>query len=269
MSRLWRNRRAFAGITVVGIRTFFTYRSLVTFFTVSMLLQVYLLKVVWTAIYGSQPRIDGVPIQTLIVYLTLTNLQLHFAFSDLPRLVRNRLREGQVATDLTRPLGFPAQLVANQLGGTIAGLTLLLPALPMALFLGGLALPASPVAGLLYVGSLGLAYLIELLIGMIVGLIAFWTLEIWGIQAILGFVSRFFSGALVPIWLFPGVLRKVAEMLPFQAIASIPASIFIGRISGRGVVDAIGLQVIWIVLLLTLAALVWRRAQRHIVVQGG
>lgn len=158
MSRLWRNRRGFAGITVVGIRTFFTYRSLVTFFMVSMLLQVYLLKVVWTAIYGSQPRIDGVPIQTLIVYLTLTNVQLHFAFSDLPRLVRNRLREGQVATDLTRPLGFPAQLVANQLGGTIAGLTLLLPALPMALFLGGLALPASPVAGLLYVGSLGLAY---------------------------------------------------------------------------------------------------------------
>src|SRR5262249_25022606 len=73
VSRLWRNRRAFAGITVVGIRTFFTYRSLVTFFMVSMLLQVYLLKVVWTAIYGSQPRIDGVSIQTLIVYLTLTN----------------------------------------------------------------------------------------------------------------------------------------------------------------------------------------------------
>ena len=102
-SRLWWNRRAFAGITVVGIRTFFTYRSLVAFFTVNMLLQVYLLKVVWTAIYGSQPRIDGVPIQTLIVYLTLTNLQLHFAFSDLPRLVRNRLRDGQMATDLLRP----------------------------------------------------------------------------------------------------------------------------------------------------------------------
>jgi len=269
VSGLWRNRRAFAGIITVGIRTFFTYRSLATFFMVGMLLQIYLLKVVWTAIYGFQPRIDGVPIRTLVVYITLTNLQLYFAYSDLPRLMRNRLREGQVATDLTRPLGLPAQLVANQLGRTIAALTLLLPALPLALFLGGLALPASAVAGLQYVGSLGLAYAIDLLIGLIVGLITFWTLEIWGIQAILDYVSRFFSGALVPIWLFPGVLRKVAEMLPFQAIASIPASIFIGRISGRGVVDAIGLQVIWIVLLLTLAALVWRRAQRHIVVQGG
>ncbi len=117
--------------------------------------------------------------------------------------------------------------------------------------------------------SLGLGYLVAMLMGLLLGLMAFWTLELGGVLTIYAFANQFFGGALVPLWFFPPLLRRVADLLPFQAQAFIPLSIYTGQLVGTQAVEALALQLFWVVALFGLARLVWQRAMYRVVIQGG
>ena len=142
-------------------------------------------------------------------------------------------------------------------------------ALPAAFIAGSLRPPASVESGVFYLASVVLAYGVMALMGLLLGFVAFWTLETTGMVAIFRFANLFFAGGLVPLAFFPAPLRTVAEALPFQTQAFIPVSLYLGRIQGTDAFRALGLQLLWLVLLGAVAAAVWRRAVTKIVVQGG
>jgi ABC-2 type transport system permease protein len=263
------NLPAYLQIVSLLTQTAFAYRVELVVELAGLLLKVFLLRVVWTAVYAGRTEVDGVPLEEVIGFMTLANLQLFLMASWIAGYLYDRIRQGLIALDLARPVPFMGQLMAYQVGGTVALLPFLLVAAPLAFLVGGLQLPASPIAAALYLVSLLLAYLVSTLIAMLIGLVAFWTTEIWGIRTIVDFVSQFFSGALVPLWFFPPLLREVAGWLPFQAQAYLPLTIYLGRTTGLAALGLLGLQLFWVLLLGGCVALVWRRAMRRVVVQGG
>jgi len=82
-------------------------------------------------------------------------------------------------------------------------------------------------------------------------------------------VANFFAGALVPLWFFAPVLLAVAKALPFQSEGFVPVAIYLGQLQGSAALQAMGLQIFWVLALTALARLVWSRAHRRVVVQGG
>jgi ABC-2 type transport system permease protein len=269
MRRLAANWPAYLQIVSLNAQVVFAYRTGVAIELTAMLLKIFLLKVVWTAVYAGRGVVDDVALREVITFTTLANLQFYLLFSNATSYLYSRIREGLIALDLARPVPFLGQLMAHQVGGTAAFGPYVLLAAPFAFLVGGIQPPASLAAGGLYLVSLLLAYLVTTMIGILVGLLAFWTLEIWGIHSIVNFVSQFFSGALVPLWFFPPVMRDIANWLPFQAQAFLPLSIFLGRIEGWAVAEALAVQLLWVAVLGAFVVLVWRRAMRRVVVQGG
>lgn len=268
-SALAPNLPAYLQIISLWVQTAYAYRFQIAFELVGILLKIFLLKVVWTAVYAGRAEVDGVPLREVISFTTLANLQLWVMESYITGYLYSRVREGLIALDLARPTPFLGQLMANQLGGTASSLPFLLIAGPLALLLGGIDLPASPAAAALYGCSLLLAYLISSLIGILIGMLAFWTTEIWGIRSIVEFVSQFFSGALVPLFFFPPLLREISAWLPFQGQAYLPIAIYTGRMGGYEAGLALAVQLGWVAALGLIAGLLWRRAMGRIVIQGG
>lgn len=249
--------------------TVLTYRTDYLLAIVLLLVQVYLLRVVWTAVYADRGVAAGITVHTVIAYATLATVQYTlfspWRFSQIPQ----RVREGKVAMDLLRPVGFCGQMIAGQVGGTAAMAPFMLVALPFALAFGGAAAPPSAWAAVAYAVSLVLAYAISQLLALAVGLVAFWTVENTGIFMIYRVVAQFLSGALVPLWFMPGPLRALAQVLPFQATAYVPTATYLGEIHGTGLAEALGVQALWVALLAALTRLVWSRAVHRVVVQGG
>ena len=250
-------------------QTFLTYRVNLGLQLLGILLQVYLLKVVWTAVYEGRTEVDGIALGTLIAYLTLANLQVWAIYPQTAEVLPPRIQSGAIALDLARPIGLLVQLIWRSVGATLGLVALVVVALPLAAVLGSLRPPASAEAAVLYVIGLLLGYGITLAIGILLGLVAFWTLETHGITILYHFVNQFFAGALVPLWFFPDWLRTVAELLPFQTQAFLPLSIYFGRLVGTDALRAIGVQVVWLVILWLAAGLVWRAAIHRVVIQGG
>jgi ABC-type uncharacterized transport system permease subunit len=146
---------------------------------------------------------------------------------------------------------------------------LLAVAFPVAFIAGELRSPASVEAGVGYAVALVLAWVVSMLLNVLIGLVAFWTLEMNGFRMIYRLVGNFATGALIPLWFMPGGLRTVIELLPFQAIAFVPVSIYVGEPATGSVWTALLLQAFWVLALALVIRWVWSQAFRHAVIQGG
>jgi ABC-type uncharacterized transport system permease subunit len=269
MKRLWINVPAYLQLATLWPQMALTYRVELVFRVLGILLKIYLLKVIWTAVYAGRGVVDGIELTELIAFITLAQFQVWVMFPLIADYIQERVHEGTIALDLARPVPFLGQLLALQLGGTASYLPFVLLAVPLAFVLGGFVPPASWSAGLLYLLSLGLGYLVSVLLSMLLGLISFWTVQTWGAIEIYSYTNQFFTGALVPLWFFPPWLRQVANLLPFQAQTFIPLSIYVGQVPAHDIPPVLGIQVGWVVVLFALAWFVWQRAMRRVIIQGG
>ncbi len=269
MKHLKKNIGAYLKIAELWPQMVLAYRTSLAFDLLGLLLKVYLLNMVFTAAYAGRGTINGIHLNQVITFVTLANLQVWLLFPIIARYLYGRIRQGQVAFDLARPVPILGQLLAHQVGATAARFPVVLLSMPLIMIVGGLEPPPSATAGLLYLLSLALGYLITVLIALMIGLLGFCTIEIRGFLIIYDFASQFFAGALVPLWFFPPLLRRAADVLPFQAQAFIPISLYIGQISGVQAVEALALQLLWVGSLGGFAWLLWQRVLWRITIQGG
>jgi ABC-2 type transport system permease protein len=266
---IWRNVPAYLQLASMWPKMAVIYRLELMFNMVGLLLRVFLLSMVFRAVYAGRATVDGIALDQVITFVTLANLQNVLLSPMIADHIRERIRDGSVVYELGRPPSFLGQLLALQAGSTAALVPFVMLALPFAWLVGGIMPPPTLAAALLYVLSLVLGYIIGVLLSVLIGLAAFWTTEIGGFLMIYMFVNRFFGGALVPLWFFPPLLRRLAEALPFQAQTFIPLSLYSGQSAGVDAAGALVLQLGWVTLLAAVDWTVWRRAMRRVVVQGG
>jgi viologen exporter family transport system permease protein len=253
----------------MAARKVYIYRMNVIFGIVLTGVTIYLLTVVWRTGYAGRSEVNGIAIGQLLTYLTIANLQVRFLTADVDEDIRERIREGQIAFDINRPTPFPSMLMAGAAGKMLGMVPMLVIGLPVALVAGELRPPPTLSAGLGYAVSLLLAWVIAVELNLAMGLIAFWTLELTGFQMMYRLVGQFCTGALIPLWFMPGAVRDVVQALPWQAMGFLPVSIYVGEPVTGSLITALGVQLLWMVVLLGIITWVWRMAFRNAVIQGG
>ena len=263
------NLPAWVEIARANIRWHYMYRFNVLMGILLTGITIYLLTVVWRAAYDGRAEVDGIGIQQTLVYLTIANLQLYFLRPDISADIQARIREGQIGFDLSRPVGYPSQLIAGAAGDMIGLLPMVVISVPVALIAGELEPPSSFDAGLAYAASFLFAWIIAVQLNMVIGLVSFWTLEMTGFEMMYRLIGNFATGALVPLWFMPDALRAIVQVLPFQSIAFVPVSVYVGEPATGAVWSALAVQGFWAVALVGVIRWVWSRAFLRTVIQGG
>jgi ABC-2 type transport system permease protein len=181
-----------------------------------------------------------------------------------------RIRSGDVAIDLYRPVGLLGWYLASDLGRAAYHLLTrgLAPTVVGALLF-DIKLPDSVGAALGFALALPLAVVVSFAIRFLVACSAFWLLDQSGLKVMSGAFAIFFSGMMLPLVLFPGLLGVVARALPWAAYLQVPADIWLGKRVGLDLLAALAFQALWAVVLLGCCQLVLRAATRKVVVQGG
>jgi ABC-2 type transport system permease protein len=181
-----------------------------------------------------------------------------------------RVRTGDVAVDLARPVDPQLAYLASDLGR--AAYSIIPRGLPPMLVGGlvfGLAMPATALPYLLGSISLLLAVTVSFACRWLANLAAFWLLDLRGVMMIYVLASGLLSGHLLPVHWFPGWLAAIANATPFPSIIQTPIDIVTGREAGGGALALIGVQLGWLVVALLAGRLVFAAGTRKLVVQGG
>ncbi len=245
-----------------------TYRFEVFTEIGSVLIRVYIMRSLWTALYAQNAQPDNLPLPAMITYSTVALLMSLILEVDGTRMIRTRMREGTIATDFMKPISVPAFFFADGLGQTAFHALLIVPALLFALLFVHVQVPP-PATFAAFALAFALGYMVNFFLNFIMNSIAFWTLETFSIQLMVRWASDLLSGLVLPLTFFPGAAGKIVEALPFAAIYWTPLRIFIGELPPSGWPLALATQAGWIAVFAAGGALIWNAGSRRIVVQGG
>lgn len=245
-----------------------TYRMEVFTNVGSLVVRLYLMKSVWTALYAQNAAPAGVSLHVVLTYTAIALLMSLVLELDGTRQIRDRIREGSIATDLMKPISLPLYFFSDGVGMTLLHALLIVPALIVSLLIVHIDVPPPHVLAAFGLSFL-LGYLVNFLLNFLMNCVAFWTLETFAVQLMVRWMSDLLGGQVVPLIFFPGVLQKVVLALPFAAVYSTPLLIYVGTIPPAGYLVAWGAQLGWFIVFALLSALIWHAAQRRVVVQGG
>lgn len=257
-------------ITSSGFRRFATYRqATIAAFTTNIMFG-FLRTYVLVAVAGGG-MVAGYSGSQLLTYVWtgqgLLGVVMLWGWTDLS----DRIRSGDIVTDLLRPIHPVLNYLAADLGR--AGYAMIFrffpPILAGALFFDlyrpaeVLTYPLFAVSVLLaIVGCFGCRYLIQSA--------AYWLLDTRGVNMMWLFMSGLISGLYFPIRFLPDwAVALLWFGTPGPSFLQAPMDILIERDALPVRLGMIGVQALWAVLLLWLCHVVQKRAERKLVIQGG
>ncbi|MFD1358768.1 ABC transporter permease [Fictibacillus halophilus] len=237
--------------------------------TFSVLLRMLVIYFFWRAVYSNRSEIESLSFDGMITYIIIA-MFLQMFVSGVGRELAHTIKDGNIAIELMRPYHLITRLIAMDIGDKV--IYFIRGALPLgilAFVFMDVALPATWQSGILFFLSALMGIWIGTFFDLLIAILAFWTINLWGLEVMKEAVVSFFSGALVPLILFPEWFQNVSLFLPFQAMVYVPVAIYTGILTGTEAWLAVGSQLIWAVLLFGLLRVLWSVAMKKVTIFGG
>ncbi|HET7398900.1 MAG TPA: ABC-2 family transporter protein [Intrasporangium sp.] len=263
--------RSFWLLARAGLRRQSTYRlALLAGMATNSAFGLIRASIVLAALASAGSRIGGYDAPTAVAFVwwgqALLGTVNLWGFSD----IKDRVRTGDVAVDFLRPVDPQLAYLAADLGRAAVNLAARgLPTLAIGALLFELTWPPGALAWVVGLGSVCLAVVVAFAGNFLVNLLAFWLVEVRGIQLVWMITAGLFCGLYLPVPWFPHWLRTIAQWSPFPSMMQNPIDILAGRVVGADVWGALGSQVFWAVMLLAVGQVVLRAGRRRLEVQGG
>lgn len=221
-----------------------------------------LLFIIWSAIFRNLGTdvIGGMTKWQLVTYYFVFTVIAGFSsyYRNVSNVLCRDISQGNLSRYICRPLkyllhqffyGVGYNLYPCILGTVIlfllAGFTMKENADILSLLLGII---------VVFVGAF-ITFLLHALIGMI----AFWTEMIYGFKDLVLHMGSFFSGSLLPLSMFPGIINKFSLFMPFRYMTYEPVIVFIRAHTYGEIFIILRNQIICAGVMVVIAWLVWKK----------
>src|SRR5438105_10269861 len=227
----------------------------------------------WRAIFKERcGGLHGYDYGSMIYYYLLALLVSNLVTpTEDERQITADIREGQINSVLTKPLSYLAYRFSIFLSGRLVYTAVTLP--PIALiflyFRHYIVLPEHLMTYFYALVSMLMAAFIQFFITYSLAMMAFWILEISTIVFIVYSFEYFLGGQMFPIDIMPSAVQAVMKWLPFYYELFCPVAIFLGRLKGADLMQALAIQAGWLFVAWMWARFMWRRGLGHYQAVGG
>jgi ABC-2 type transport system permease protein len=181
------------------------------------------------------------------------------------------IREGQINALLTKPMSYLAYRFSIFLSSRLVYTAVTLP--PIALiffyFRRYIVLPTDVMTYVYATISTVMAAFMQFFITYSLAMMAFWILEISTIVFIVYSFEYFLGGQMFPIDIMPPTVQVVMKWMPFYYELFCPIAIFMGRLQGAELIQALAIQAGWLLLMWVAAHVMWKRGLGHYQAVGG
>lgn len=225
---------------------------------------------IWSAVYHPGQSIAGYNLPQMITYISVGWIIRSFYINTIDQEMAYEVIEGKIAVDLIKPVSIQWMWISRAIGESAFRLVLLtLPTAIVISFAFHLQAPASREDFLLFLAAIVGSFFLMSAINFMIGTCAIPLKSILALIRAKFWLIELLSGLLIPMSYFPERARAVLAWLPFEHIAYTPLQIYLGKLDRPHALRALATQWVWVVVLLALADVWWRRASRRITIQGG
>lgn len=229
---------------------------------------------VFQAFYQADPLAFPMTLQATCSYIWLQQAFLAlFMGWFMENEIFEGIKSGNIVYELCRPIDLYHMLFFRSMAHRIS--RALLRCVPILIFASllpdpyGLSFPASSLAGVLFLLGMSLGLLVTVAFCMLVYISVFYTISPQGIRILSVSALELLTGSILPLPFFPQGIRRVLELLPFAAMQNVPLRIYSGDLAGIEALQALSLQLFWLVFLVFVGRLLMKNASKKLVLQGG
>ncbi|RIX52687.1 ABC transporter permease [Paenibacillus nanensis] len=266
--------RAYASIWRLRFINGMQYRAAALAGIATQLFFGFVFIMIFAAFYASSTGETPISLQDLITYVWLQQIFLSFImlwFRD--QELFDLITGGNIAYELCRPLELYPHWYAKLLAQRFASAVLRCFPLLTIIFIipepYRMSLPPSIASFVLFIVTLLLGLLVVVAISMMIYISVFWTMSPIGSILMISVVGEFLAGMIIPVPLMPKWLQTIAYILPFRWTTDFPFRVYSGHIPVSEALWGIGIQLLWLLILVLAGRALMGRALRSVVVQGG
>ena len=251
MVKLWRRYKPFIN---AGIQELISYRVNFILYRIGDVMGAFVAFYLWKAVFDSsqEPLIQGFSMADITLYIIMSFVTNLLTRSDSSFMIGDEVTELGSKWLIFISVGLPflsvivlMKILSGQGIVEVLGLTTL------------------------YLFSLTLAYLINFFFNICFGFSAFVFKNLWGSNLLKTSIVAFMSGSLIPLAFFPKVISDILSFLPFSSLIYTPVMIIVGKYDASQILQALLLQLFWLIVMVGLSQLIWKRVQSFITIQGG
>ena len=264
--------RTFWKLAEISMQSHLYYR---TSFIINIISPAILLAgqyLLWSALYAQQAgsAIGGMERREMFSYILIA-----FAMNNLlgwagENTLSREIKSGTIVARCIRPVSFLTQYMAQMTGALLLqGMrNLVLVIVGFACFPEYMKIPEGG-AVLTFLPCFLLSVIQRLMMIDVFSLLCFFTTGYLGISWTRRALFEFFSGAVIPVVLFPEWLKRIAGCTPFPYMLQAPAAVLLGQEMGIGLPHVFLLQIFWILFFLALHGMTYGLVRRNMTVAGG
>src|SRR5215813_7742152 len=257
----------------LGIQNTFVYRWNYLLRAIFGLIPLIGTVFLWRAIFHeSGGGMRGYDYASMIYYYLLTILVSNLVTpTEDDWQIAADIREGQINSFLTKPLNYLGYRTGIFLAGRLVytGVTIIPIALIFFYFRSYINLPSDVATYFLSIVALIMSAFIQFFIPYSLSMMAFWILEISTIVFIVYSFEYFLGGQMFPIDIMPAAAQAVMKWLPFYYELYCPVAIFLERLRGPEMAQALLIQTGWLLATWAGARFMWKRGLGHYQAVGG
>lgn len=212
---------------------------------------------------------DGLVFAQLMWLLMLVNcFESSSTQPDLSKMIEDEVKSGTLAYSMNKPYSYPWFHYAGYLGRTVPNL--LINVIGGVIFMYFLVGYVPMTAKGLFFGTvlMVLGFSLHFLIDLCIGLLAFWIEDVGSVAHLYHTSTLIFGGVILPLSMFPDLLKKVAELLPFGQLYYSGARLMVD-FEQQVFFAFLRVQLFWIVCFFVLACVIWRKGMKNVSISGG
>lgn len=219
---------------------------------------------------GGDPNftIGGFTFKEMMVYLIIGLLLNTARSSDISQRISEVIKSGDISIFLCRPVNFVKSLLFEGIGNKVVNFFMFVVLLIAMTNIFDLPYPTGGIFAIFILYAI-LMILFDIILYVIIGGLSFWFIEIWGIRASIEQILWILSGRVLPLTLFPAWMQSFLAFTPFLYLEFTFASLYLGKLTIIEALKAMGIFMIWILLLALLMRYLYKKGFAKLESFGG
>lgn len=237
---------------------------------ISVIITILVYYFLWQVVFQKNSTPAGYTAMEMTTYVILSKILASQFTGGLNRMLADWIYKGDIGNELIRPMSLMFNLFSRRVGEFFFYLVFkALPVLLVSFLVLGGTVPMDMLHFVLFSVSVCMSVVLMFYFEILVGMGTVYTLSYSAFGFVKQAVFELLSGSIVPLALFPDMIERIINMLPFAGMVSVPVQIYLGKYGITESVGYIAVQICWCMAMYLITSKCYRKMLEKVVVQGG
>lgn len=248
----------------------FTYRLNFIMWRIRWILGLLMIYFLWLSILPKDVVLFGYNQSLMLTYILGTSFISSIVISSKTNAVGDEINQGNLSNFLIRPINYFKYWFARDVGDKAMNIIFCVFELAILFFVlhPPVFIQTNFYFLFLTLVSIFIALVLFFFINFLLGLIGFWSPEVWAPRFVFYIISNFFAGSLFPLDILPKQIFTVIQFSPFAYLLFFPLKIYLGQLNIIEIYKGLLISIVWTIFFYFVLKYIWRIGLKDYTAQG-